>query len=527
VASGSCQVPDRKRFVIPIPFLASLQVIFTDFITLGAKVDALDENGKTPLEIASTQNKYHSDANRGFFKPQICEILLQLGADPNKTNAAGLSPLEKAGTDGEIIKILLKHGAGVNIGTNGVLMSAVNDGDVQTLKLYLENGADCNAPNTSAPLTYDSQSWRLPKIRYPLLMAALPREHGSWGTAKSTDMVNLLLDHGARVDVPVSDNELLLHYLFGNARTSALRPLIENPNIDFSIRDQNGRTVFMAACGSWIHSEAIQEWHLSSEEKKRLRAEYTPAWLLLADSELHSSSIDYLAVDNGGNHIIFWLLSKWNEEIAARLLQIPGVRALIGQKNNEGYSPLHRALQGRNMELCFQLMKDGDTDLLDLDPNGDTALHHLSRCINPTARYLLLMHKFISLGGDINARNQVGETAILAHLASGNQPDLRFDSAKHTDNFPLFIDNGADFSAAKNDGTTALHIVARRETSCGVLGKNAHGEVDYNARVFKRLIELGCDLLQEDEEGRTALDVAAAMGNDGILRLFQRKKTAE
>jgi ankyrin repeat protein len=50
--------------------------------------------------------------------------------------------------------------------------------------------------------------------------------------------------------------------------------------------------------------------------------------------------------------------------------------------------------------------------------------------------------------------------------------------------------------------------------------------VDYNAEVFRALVELGCDPLKEDEEGRTALDVAAAMGNQGILGLYQRKKEA-
>jgi ankyrin repeat protein len=46
-----------------------------------------------------------------------------------------------------------------------------------------------------------------------------------------------------------------------------------------------------------------------------------------------------------------------------------------------------------------------------------------------------------------------------------------------------------------------------------------------NASLFRRLVDLGCDPLQEDKNGRTALDVAAAVGNVEILKLYQRKKT--
>lgn len=39
---------------------------------------------------------------------------------------------------------------------------------------------------------------------------------------------------------------------------------------------------------------------------------------------------------------------------------------------------------------------------------------------------------------------------------------------------------------------------------------------------FSRLVQMGCEPLQEDGQGRTALDVAAAVGNEGILGLFRR-----
>ena len=179
------------------------------------------------------------------------------------------------------------------------------------------------------------------------------------------------------------------------------------------------------------------------------------------------------------------------------------------------------------MRACFQFIKEGDADLLEPDPNGDTALHYLCRCnfMSETQHCLPLMKLFLELGGSINTRNKLGETPLLTHLASNFQSHYQISATKCTDNFPFFS-NGADFRAAKNDGETALHVVARRPANSGLLPRNARGEVDYNTELFRRLVELGCDPLQEDNKGRTALDVAAAMGNEGILGLYQRKKEA-
>jgi len=40
-------------------------------------------------------------------------------------------------------------------------------------------------------------------------------------------------------------------------------------------------------------------------------------------------------------------------------------------------------------------------------------------------------------------------------------------------------------------------------------------------------VELKCDLLREDVKGYTMLDVAAVIGNTGILGLYKRTKEVE
>jgi len=73
-----------------------------------------------------------------------------------------------------------------------------------------------------------------------------------------------------------------------------------------------------------------------------------------------------------------------------------------------------------------------------------------------------------------------------------------------------FEEAGAEWDVRDHSGRTLLHIVARHNTPRAV-------------DRFKYLMNKRVDAMQEDEERRTALDVAAAYGNQGVLELFERE----
>ncbi|KAJ8067271.1 hypothetical protein OCU04_004632 [Sclerotinia nivalis] len=490
----------------------------------GAEVDILDENGRTPLEIASTYSEHGSAIGRKFFRPQCCEALLKLGADPNKINPEGLTALNKAGPDKYTIELLLKYGADVNAGTKGVLTSAIESGDIKMLQLCLENGADPNVPDNSTDSSFRAQNETVNVARkYPIVMAALLNGYKAYSASTAAEMIKLLLDHGARVDLPIDEEQTILHYLFANATSATLRPFLERPGIDMNSKDQSGRTVLLSALLNLPVME-MQQVHLALSGHHQLKSRYVSPYMHLIKSTTYGSSLDYLAVDNEGRHIIFYLLPRWTTETASLFLPIPGVRSLITQKDNAGYSPLHRALSSLRTSPSTSLNKivdiflnEGGADLLEPDPKSDTALHYLSRKLPFTPQDLLpLMNQFLALGGSINARNDVRMTPLLAYLqARGDQS-----------NFPWFKEHGADFKIKNNEGEGALHIVAKRKADLSELltWGRVNGEGDPTARLFEVLVkEYGCEVLDEDEKGRTALDIAAAVGNEEILKLFQRR----
>jgi ankyrin repeat protein len=70
----------------------------------GARVDALDGNGSTPLVYAASRRNY-----------DVAELLLKAGADPNLKGRLGMTPIRWAVTnssgDFRLVRLLLQYGA--------------------------------------------------------------------------------------------------------------------------------------------------------------------------------------------------------------------------------------------------------------------------------------------------------------------------------------------------------------------------------------------------------------------------------
>ncbi|KAF7898209.1 hypothetical protein EAF00_004655 [Botryotinia globosa] len=458
-----------------------------------AELDILDSKGRTPLEIASTYTGNGSASRRNLFSTQCCEALLKLGADSNKVNLEGLTALNKADCDEETIRILLKYAADVNRGTKGVLISAIEPGDVRTLQLYLQNGVDPNVPDNSTDTSYRSQYATVNVARkYPIIVAAFPKGPKAYSTSIAAEMIQLLLDHGARVDLAVEEGESILHYLFANAMSATLRPFFERPGIDMNTRGRYGRTALLCATSNSTKREGLPP-HVLPSKLEKSQPPYVPPYLHLMD--LRNGTI---------------------------ILSIPGVRSLFTQKDNAGYSPLHRVLSSDSMptsltDIVNIFVNDGGADLLEPGPEFNTALHHLARRrpYNKPDDSFRVMEQFLSLGGFIDARNYTGMTPLLVYIAGGGGQS----------HLPWYEEHDADFKATNNEGQGALHFVAANKPVSHALLEYREERTKARADLFEALVKrYGCEVLDEDSKGSKALDIAAAMGNEEILELFQRRK---
>lgn len=151
------------------------------------------------LDIARVLLEHGADPNRRYFfgseinlssEPDVLELLLAFGADPDSRDRAGLTPLMKAARHAhgmEACLLLISHGADVNAVADErhdfrtVLHYAVLSGNLDIVNLLIKQGARLN---------YDKLTQPFPKPS-PLDLAILKGD---------SRLVKLLVDAGADVN---------------------------------------------------------------------------------------------------------------------------------------------------------------------------------------------------------------------------------------------------------------------------------------------------------------------------------------
>jgi ankyrin repeat protein len=487
----------------------------------GADVNSKNTDGETPLHIASNFKKdtgmgtLLSDEEVGFWKPQCVEVLLELGADPNILDTDGRSPLHKAAACPIIMQKLLSQGADISAGTVSPIFSAIQAQNLQALSILLQAGGDPNIIDTNATFhinyTVDPDMTKREVLRSALFCASFPGLHNQ-NIQKTAPLVKLLIQSGADMYAPLNEQDSLLHYVFHHAEYEMVCSFLECAKmINFDSRDQSGRTVLLAAC-NW-------EKTLPGYRYKHWDPKASGPLIRILDFEL-----DVMAVSNDGRNILHHLMDNPDIEqdtVLQFLDREPEkCKLLIKQRDNEGFTPIHSALRVLRPEVCEKFLELG-AQILEPDPTGATVLHriaaqylnknrlsrshHLAQENLPEyySSALRIFRKYLSLGGSINARDNTGSPPLFPYLSS----KFYYKTGTHVEKFAdLFPDNSAvDFQATNNEGETALHIISK------VGGKE----------IFEFMVKKGLDPLQEDANGRTALDVAAACEMKEILDLFQ------
>ena len=487
-------------------------------IEKGADLDLQDELGQTPLVIAMKSNRP--------FQKEAARVLIEAGANVNVISPTGDTCLSMADDDLDLIKVLIKHGAEVSA---PAIFSAIEFGRVEVLEVLLSQGDYANLRQCGPEVHhYGSQnnSMAVEGEMFPLLSAATSRNsrHKSLDPQIRSQMVGVLLRYGADPfatfskksapfehapkDLPLTTGTVI-HELISTGQI--VRPFFQLPSLDIERRDESGCTMLLAA------SKFLQptlSYALSKAKDMDAKEIF---------EELINRGANATAQANDGKNILHHIRilradASLSETLRAVMVANP---TLVHQVDHAGETPLHYALRAKP-HVYVELLLDNGADPLQLDSNGDTALHHLIQAIY--AWNEALFKRFLEAGVDINTRNNRGETPIFKFIQVGNEQlcggpgENKYKSPA----FNFFIDSGADIFARNNDGSTLLHILA------GIAPGNLYpGDrlkcTSVGVGRFKRLMELGLDPMAEDGMQRTSVDVAAACGNEHVLKLFERR----
>lgn len=178
----------------------------------GVPVSVRDGAGNTPVISAAA-----------FGNLDSLRALLDQGAEVNATNARGATALMRAAYDPDKVALLLEHGADVSsrsgFGTTALMLAARTSGSYRSVKALLERGAEVNATNHfgATALMAATASGDLATVRLLLEAGADPNAHPAaseagflFGGARSPLMwaafrgnlpiMNRLMEAGARVD---------------------------------------------------------------------------------------------------------------------------------------------------------------------------------------------------------------------------------------------------------------------------------------------------------------------------------------
>ena len=167
----------------------------------GVDIEGRDNSGRTALLIAT-----HHDAI------DAARALIEAGADVNATDNIHDSPYLYAGAEGrlEILRMTLNHGAdlaSVNRYGGTALIPAAHHGHVETVRLLLTTDTDIDHVN---------------RLGWTALLEAIILGDGS---KTYVDIVQLLLEAGADVNLPDADNVSPLNHALSRHQTEIVELL--------------------------------------------------------------------------------------------------------------------------------------------------------------------------------------------------------------------------------------------------------------------------------------------------------------
>ncbi|XP_011695990.1 PREDICTED: LOW QUALITY PROTEIN: serine/threonine-protein phosphatase 6 regulatory ankyrin repeat subunit C-like [Wasmannia auropunctata] len=382
-----------------------------------------------------------------------------------------LKSLEKtvqsaAGENGFIVPL-----AGVLDTTTGMtpLMYAVEDNRSELFDRMIELGSDVNARNNKGkiPLLLAVEAGNQSICRKLLAHQALDQLYAITPTGdsavhlaarrKDIDMVQILVDYGAAVNMQNSDGQTALHIASAEGDKTLVKCLYD-VRASASITDHQDRTPMHLAAENG-HATIIELLvdKFKSNIFKRTK---------------DGSTLMHIASLNGHSECITMLLKK------GLYLHMP---------NKHGARSIHTAAGYGHVDIINTLLQRGEK--VDAITNDNyTALHIAVESVKPA-----VVETLLGYGAKVNMRGgKLRETPlhIAAKVADGDECAL------------MLLQSGANPNLPINDGQTPVHVAA------------SHG----NLATFLLLLDNDGDPMFKSKKGETPLHLACRSCRADVVR---------
>jgi ankyrin repeat protein len=386
-------------------------------IHAGANVNAANDYGVTPLSLACTNGN-----------SAMIEKLLKAGANPNATLPTGETPLMTASRTGNVdsVKLLLEHGADANAKEirrgQTALMWAVAEGHPEVARVLIERGADVHTRSKSGftPLLFTAQQGNVESARILLaaganINEATPDDGSALVVASASGHEALsifLLDKGADPNVADGRGITALHYAMLQGIS-----LLDNVWYEPFRRDQH-----------IVQHVSFPPFRPNMPElvKTLLARGANPNARIAKDPQFPTSYISYMKLSTTPVGATPFMLAAATYDVdLMRALVASGADPLL--TTEEKTTPVIMAA-GLGARLC------GEGELTEEEARMSLEAVKLA----------------VELGGDVNATNNAGLTALHAAAYLGSDAVIAF-----------LVDKGANVNAKDKNGQTALTIAEK------------------------------------------------------------------
>ncbi|KAL6835448.1 ankyrin repeat-containing domain protein [Trichoderma camerunense] len=499
----------------------------------------------SPLHLLERPEVNANVVNEREETPEAIRLLLQHGAESNKYNATGLTPLHEAAMRNHAAATQILLTAGAKRGHYAErrstgrtpLQYACKNGHEEVVAIYLpflnditESGIEVDAFVSDHTALYYACSAVNPQTIEVLLKAgANPNV-----LLEPKFYQRLSIVHGAKGLDPNGSERMLtaLHVLVD--RIQKCFELVQEVGVDLEVPDLEGKTALhsLFSGSAFVSSESVfamlrllvkagadvnttcdkgdtpLHGNLTSKDARRTSDGRTPLLCLLS-SQSPETSLEFLsfgpdcnAVDNDGNgalHVAVGCRHTNRDLILALLAR----GADPNMKNHSGQTALHiEGEHGQRQEDLIKLLVESGAELEARDNNGRTPLfQRVNTYFHPEDRQSTIYLKtFVELGAKTDCRDDKGRT--LLHEAA------RCDAY---DRFKYFLDLGVSPLAQDEAGNTMWHeaIYTRSYSAQRSSWHMRNGPPIPD--IYSLLTESGVDPDQANNQGRTPLHIACSI----------------
>ena len=367
----------------------------------GANPNVQDGFGTTALHYAVGHCRFYDTRCVKRTETSIVEMLSSAGADVNALDIVGASPLYLACEKGktEFVKLLLRRGANPNVRTKGTypLHAAYRAENYDVIKLLLDYKADVNVPDVS----------RETVLHYAVESVTAAE---SMDSDTGNVMVQLLLDAGADVNVASNKGQTPFYIACLKGLESVAKKMLE--------------------CGAMVDGNSVKKLPLNAACKNK------------------HVSVVLLLLTNGANPN---LLVERDESCYPQ-----------PSRGSADKSPLVEACLVQNVELVDMLLKYGADPNLACTSCDATSQYTFPLFIAIDKGNRDIITLLLNAGANVNAVNAEGKNVVCfaaENLISKSSYESTEQIRKKLSTIHLLIQNGANFNTQLLDSRTPLMLV--------------------------------------------------------------------